>query len=139
MDKAAQLAQRLGHATNKAVINIINFGVMNCPISTTDARNKDAGKGVFIAGLLGKTTKKKSMLPGYVLAPRVTQVQQILSVDIIFVKKVAFLLCVFTPRGLGLVYFLRNRSESQVGTALRLLLAKAASKSFDVIELRCDG
>ncbi len=59
MDKAAQLAQRLGHATNKAVINIINSGVMNCPISTTDARNKDAGKGVFIAGLLGKTTKKK--------------------------------------------------------------------------------
>ena len=139
MDKAAQLAQRLGHATSKAVINIINSGVMNCPISATDVRNKDAAKGVSIAGLLGKTTKKKSMSPGYVLAPRVTQVQQILSVDIIFVKKIAFFLGVFTPLGLGLVYFLRNRSESQVGTALRLMLAKAASRSFDVIELRCDG
>jgi hypothetical protein len=66
-------------------------------------------------------------------------VQQILSVDIIVVEKVAFLLGVFTPLRLGLVYFVRNRSESQVGTALRLILAKAASRSFDVIELRCDG
>jgi hypothetical protein len=28
MDKVAQLPQRLGHATSKAVINIINFGVV---------------------------------------------------------------------------------------------------------------
>jgi hypothetical protein len=100
MNKAAQLAQRLGHATSKVVINIINSGVMNCPISATDVRNKDAAKGASIAGLPGKTTKKKSMSPGYVLAPRVTQMQQIPTVDIIFVKKVAFLLGVFTPLGL---------------------------------------
>ena len=139
MDKAAQLARRLGHATSKAVIGIINSGVMNCPVSATDVRNNDAAKGVSVAGLLGKTTKKGSMSPGYVLAPRVTQVQQILSVDIIFIKKIAFLLGVFTPLGLGLVHFLRDRSEAQVATALRLMLAKAASRSFDVIELRCDG
>ena len=112
---------------------------MNCPISATDVRNKDAAKGVSIAGLLGKTTKKKSMSPGYVLAPRVTQVQQTLNVDIIFVNKVAFLFGVFTPLGLGLVYFLRNRSEAQVGTALRRMLTKATSRSFDVIKLQCDG
>ena len=35
MDKAVQLAQRLGHAISKAVINIINFGVMNCPTLVT--------------------------------------------------------------------------------------------------------
>jgi hypothetical protein len=29
MEKAAQLARRLGHATSKAVIGIINSGVMN--------------------------------------------------------------------------------------------------------------
>ncbi len=81
------------------------------------------------------------MSAGYMLVPRVTQVQQILSVDIIFVKKVAFLLGVFTPLGLGLVYFLRNRSEAQVETPLRLVFVKAASRSFHVIELRydCEG
>ena len=75
----------------------------------------------------------------YVLAPRVTQVQQILIVEIIFIKKVAILLGMFTPLGLGLIYFLRNCSEAQVRSALRLMLAKDASKSFDIIELRCDG
>ena len=111
MDKVAQLAQRLSHVTSKPVINIINSRVMNCHISSTDFRNKNAAKGASIAGLLSLTTKKKSMPPGYVRAPRVTQVQRILNVDIIFVKKVAFFLGVFIPLGLGLVYFLRNRSE----------------------------
>ncbi len=50
MDKAAQLARRLGHASSKAVTCNINFGVMNCPLSVTDDRNEDAAKGAFIAG-----------------------------------------------------------------------------------------
>ena len=124
MDKAAQLAQRLGHATSKAVISIINSGVMNCPISATNVRNKDAAKGVSIAGLLGMTTKKKSMSPGYVLSLRVTQVHQIFSVDIIFIKKIAFLLGMFTPLGPRLVPYLRDCSEAGVGTTVRLMLAK---------------
>ncbi len=65
--------------------------------------------------------------------------QQILCVDIIFVKKIAFLLSIFTPLGLGLVSYLRNRSEAEVGTAVRLMLAKALSRSFDVVEHRCNG
>ncbi len=65
--------------------------------------------------------------------------QQILSVDIIFVKKITFLLGMFTPLGMGVVHYLRDRSEAEVGTAVRLVLAKASSESFDVVELRCDG
>ena len=139
MDKAEQLMQRLGHMTSKATISLINSGVQNCPVSASDVRNKDAAKGASVAGLLGKTTKRKSYSPGYALAPRVTQVQQILSIDIIFVKMIPFLLGVFTPLGLGLVHFLRDRSEDQVGTGVRLMLAKAGSRSFDVLEIRCDG
>ncbi len=45
----------------------------------------------------------------------------------------------FTPLGLGLVRYLRDRSEAHVETAVRLVLAKAASRSFDIIEIRCDG
>ncbi len=68
VDKVAHLAQRLGHATSNAVINIINSGVVSCHISATDGRNKDVAKGVSIDGLLGKTKKKKSMSPKYVLS-----------------------------------------------------------------------
>ena len=79
------------------------------------------------------------MSSGYVPAPRAELLQQILIVDIIFIKKFAFLLGLSSSLGLGLVYFLRNRYETQVWTALRLMLAKATSSSVDVIELRCDA
>ena len=60
MHKTAQLTRHLGHATRKAIISIINSGVMNYPVSATDVRNKDSAKIVSIAGLLGKTTKRES-------------------------------------------------------------------------------
>jgi hypothetical protein len=75
MEKAAQLARCLGHATSKAVIDIIDSGVMNYPVSITDVRNNDAVESVSVAGLLGETAKKGSISPGYVLAPHVIQVQ----------------------------------------------------------------
>ncbi len=53
-------------------------------------RLRRAAKGVSVAGLVGKTKKHKSVSSGYALAPRVTQVQQTFSVDIILVKKIAF-------------------------------------------------
>ena len=77
MDKAEQLMQRLGHMTSKATINPINSGLQNYSVSASDVRNKDTVKGVSVAGLLGKTTKRKSISPGYVLAPRVTEAQQV--------------------------------------------------------------
>ena len=139
IDKAEQMMQRLGHMTSAATIGIINSGVQNCPVTASDVRNKDVAKGVSTAGLLGKTKKTKSISPGYALVPRVNQVQQILSIDIVFVKRVAFLLGVLTPLGLGLVEFLRDRSVDSVETAAKIMLAKAASRSFDVLEIRCDG
>ena len=45
----------------------------------------------------------------------------------------------FIPLGLGFIYYLRDRSEAQAETAVRLILIKVASGSFDVLELRCDG
>ncbi len=65
--------------------------------------------------------------------------QQILNVYIIFIKKIAFLLDLLTPLGLGLVRYYRDRSEAHVEAAVRLMLARAASRSFDVVELRCNG
>jgi hypothetical protein len=52
IDKAAQLASRLGHATSKAVTSIINSGVMNSHVSATDVPNKDATKP--FPGCLGR-------------------------------------------------------------------------------------
>ncbi len=55
--------------TSAAIIDIINSGVQNCPVTASDVRNKDATKGVSTAGLLGRTKKMKSVSPGYALVP----------------------------------------------------------------------
>jgi hypothetical protein len=55
------------------------------------------------------------------------------------VKKVAFLLGVLTPLGLGIVELLRDRPVDSVETGVCTMLAKAASRSFDVFKIRCDG
>jgi hypothetical protein len=93
----------VGHVTTKALISIINSGVTTCPIPAPDVHNNESAKGVSVAGPLGKTKKKGSILPGYVFAPRDTKVQQILSVGVIFTKKIAFLFGVLIPLGLELV------------------------------------
>ncbi len=54
-------------------------------------------------------------------------------------NKIAFLLGILTPLGLGLIEFLRDRSTDSVETAVKTMMAKAASISFDVLEIRCDG
>ena len=46
---------------------------------------------------------------------------------------------VLTPLGLGLVELLRDRSVDSIKTVVKIILAKAASRSFDVLEIRCDG
>ena len=89
--------------------------------------------------LASKTKKINSVSPRYELTPRMTQVQHILIIDIIFMKKVTFLLWVITPLGLGIVEFLRDRSVDSVETEVRTMLVKTASRSFDVLEIRCDG
>jgi hypothetical protein len=58
---------------------------------------------------MGKTKKHKSVSPGYVLASFVTQVQKVLIIDIIFVKKIVFLRKVVNLLGLGVIEFLRDR------------------------------
>jgi hypothetical protein len=62
MGKVEQLMQRIGHVTSAATIGLINSGMLNCPVSASDVRNKDAAKGVFVAGLMGKT-KSTSLSP----------------------------------------------------------------------------
>jgi len=66
-------------------------------------------------------------------------VQQILNIDIVFVKRVAFLLGVLTPLGRGLVEFLRNRSVDSIKTVVKIMLYKAASRSLDALEIQCGG
>jgi predicted lactoylglutathione lyase len=136
---ARELMARLAHSSSQATIDMLDAGVMNCMVTKQDVRNADAIYGSSIAALKGKTHKHSSTPASPVIAPRVTQVQQILAVDIFFVHKLPFLLGVLIPLGLALCIPLKNRSAPLVANGIRSFIATAKKRNFDCVQLRTDG
>ena len=96
---ARELMLNLAHASSVGTIDTLDSGVLNCAVTKTDIRNADAIFGTSIPSLKGKTVKRSSVPSTIVVAPRVTQVQQIMAVDVFFVKKLPFLPCWVRSRG----------------------------------------
>ena len=74
-----------------------------------------------------------------VLAQRVTQRQQALSVDVVFIKDQIFLLGVMTPLNLTLLHHMHDRSTSSVSVAVDRFVAMAKARQLDVQVMRTDG
>ena len=136
---ARELMARLAHSSSQATIDMLDSGVANCVVTKQDVRNADAIYGPSIAALKGKTHKLTSTPASSLIAPRVTQVQQILAVDILFVRKLPFLLGVLTPLGLALCIPLKNRSAPHVAKGIHSFIATAKSRDFDCVQIRTDG
>lgn len=85
-DAAVQLMARAGHMSSKAMIDVLKSGVLNCSVTPTDVRNAEAIYGRSVASLKGKTRMHAPIAAVHVLAPRVTQVQQTMHLDLFFVK-----------------------------------------------------
>ena len=136
---ARELMARLAHASSQGTIGMLDTGLVNCDVTKQDVRNADAIFGSSIAALKGKTHKLTSLPASAVVAPRVTQVQQILAVDIFFVKSLPFLLGELIPLGLALCIPLKNRSAAIVANGIRSFINTAKSRDFDCVQLRTDG
>ena len=65
---------------------------------------------VSLAALKGKTHRQAPKVSAAILAPRVTQVQQTLLIDIMFVRGLVFLLSLLDPLGLLMVRHLADMS-----------------------------
>ena len=76
---------------------MLDAGVSNCAVTKQDVRNADAIFGSSIPAMKDKTHKEASTPASAVIASRVTQVQQMLAVDLFFVKKILFLLGEMVP------------------------------------------
>ena len=140
MFEAKQLQVRLGYMNGRATVNLLNAGVLNCSVTATDVRNHTAAAGGIIAEIRGKTRKMTSTAAsGSYVAPRVTQVQQSLAVDICYIKGLAFLIGKLSPLGLGLALYLKDRTTDSVGKGIRSFLSTATSRSFECKEIRTDG
>ena len=123
---------RMGHMSSKALVDIINSGVQNSPVTAQDVLRADAIFGRSIAGIKGKTKKMASAIANIALTPRVTQVQQIMHVDLFFVNGIIFLLAKLQPLGLALIAHLKDKSTPTVKKAMDGFLDKIKSRNFDV-------
>ena len=80
-----------------------------------------------------------SAIANIALTPRVTQVQQIMHVDLFFVKGIIFLLAKLQPLGLALIANLKDKSTPTVKKAMDGFLDKIKSRNFDVQVVTSDG
>jgi hypothetical protein len=91
MFEAKQLQVRLEYMNSRATVNLLNAGVLNFRVTATDVRNHTAATGAIIAEVRGKTRKMTpTAASGSYVAPRVTQVQQSLAVDIFLLRSSHF-------------------------------------------------
>lgn len=137
--KARELQRRLGYPSTTSTVRMINKGIVNCDVTSTDVRNADAIYGMSVASMKGKMKKRSSSVATPILAPRVTQVQQTMQVDIMFVKEIPFLIGVLSPLGLTFCAPIRDRSSRSVSKELKSFVSNAFSRNFDIQEIRVDG
>ena len=118
---------------------MLDAGVTRRDVTKQDVRNADAIFKSSIAALKGKTHKLASTPASAVIAPRVTQVQQILAVDIFFIKQLPFLLGELIPLVLALCVPFKNRSALIIAKAINSFIYNAKMRDFDCVQIRTDG
>jgi hypothetical protein len=88
----------------------------------------------------GKTNRQKQLIVTPDLSVRVTQVQQSLAVDIMFVFGMPILLGLLTPLALIQVYDLEDdRGAASVAEGLNKFISTARGRGFDTKYIRTDG
>jgi hypothetical protein len=118
---------------------MIRGGISNCEVTTQDVRNADAIFGPSVVAMRGNTKKHASFPSKLVLAPRVTQVQQTLDVDLMFIKQLVFLMEVLNPLKLTFVRYVKDRTAATLVEAIRSFIATAKSRNFDIQVIQVDG
>jgi len=88
----------------------------------------------------GKTNRQKQLIVTPDLSVRVTQVQQSLAVDIMFVFGMPILLGLLTPLALIQVYDLEDdRGAASVAEGLNKFISTARGRGFETKYIRTDG
>jgi hypothetical protein len=118
---------------------MIRNGISNCEVTTQYVRNADAIFGPNVVAMRGNTKKHTSFPSKPVLAPRVTQVQQTLDVDLMFIKQLVFIVGVLNPLKLTFIRYVKDRTAATLAEAIRSFIATAKSRNFDIQVIQVDG
>jgi hypothetical protein len=144
--KAAQnartLSRRLGYATPRDLIKMINNGtLLNCPVTTADVLRAENIYGRDIAALKGKTTRRSStpISEGEKLVVQV-RANQDLHIDIMFIDGLPFLLSKSKPLELLQVTDLRGkRTAAALQRAFDEHMSNYKNAGYTVVRVFTDG
>lgn len=126
-------------------MSIVNAG-SNFEESARDFQIADAIWGKAVASLKGKTCKRATAIADIVVSTKIVQRDQVLSIDVMFIDKIAMLFGVATPLGLTIAYSLNNiasktssRAAAEVRKGINHFLAVLASQNYRTSVIMSDG
>ena len=135
-----ELLSKFAHGSWKGVTDQVERGIKNLPIAGADMRRAKTIWKLTEASMKGKTNRQKQLIVTPDLSVRVTQVQQSLAVDIMFVFGMPILLGLLTPLALIQVYDLDDdRGAASVARGLNKFISTARGRGFDTKYIRTDG
>ena len=143
--QAREMLARMGFPTVEQAMSIVNAG-SNFEVTARDFQIADAIWGKDIASMKGKTCKRATAVADVVVSTKIVQRDQVLSIDIMFIDKIAILIGVATPLGLTIAYSLNNivskkssRAVAEVRKGINHFLAVLASQNFRTSLIMSDG
>ena len=141
---AKEFIRMLGYPSPRSAVDMLNAGaIINSPITALDIHNAYKVYGPDVAALRGKTTAQATV-PYHQpqLLPTIRR-DQVLSVDIMFADKHAFLVGVTSPLGMITCTHLGKgvggRAKASIRKALSDQITVYKSKQFRVTTLLSDG
>ena len=123
-----ELLSNFAYGSWKGITDQVEREIRNLTIAGADMRRAKTIWRLTEASMKGKTNRQKQLVVTPDLSVRVTQIQQTLSVDIMFVYRMPILLGLLTPLALVQVYDLKDDRETDgVGAGLKKFLSVARS------------
>jgi hypothetical protein len=135
------LLSKFAHESWKGVTDQVERGIKNLPIAGADMRRAKTIWKLTGASMKGKMNRQKQLIVTPDMSVRVTQVQQTLSVDIMFVYRMPIFLGLLAPLALVQVHDLRDdRGVASVPEGLNRFIATARERrGSDIKCIRADG
>ena len=142
---ARELMARMGFPSVATAMSIVNAG-SNFDISARDFQVAESIWGRDLASIKGKTTKRATVAADVTIKSKIVQRDQVLSIDIMFIDKIAILIGVATPLGLTMAYSLNNlvlkkssRATEHVRKGIAHFLGVLGSQGFKTSVIMSDG
>ena len=142
---ARELMARMGFPSVAMAMSRVNTG-SNFDISARDYRVAESIWGRDMASIKGKTTKRATMAADILIKAKIVQKDQMLSIDIMFIDKIAILISVATSLGLTIAYSLNNvvlkksrRAAEHMRKGIAHFLGVLGSQGFKISVIMSDG